>query len=262
MTERTLQNAAQATGDGLPLYVAGLMSAVVTVTLTGTAEITFEAQHIVGGSWSAILATNLSSGDEATTADASGSYRIQTAALYAIRARISAYTDGTVTAVGTAVDGQYVTPQQAAALTAYQAALAAASAGQVLTASEAGVAAFAAAKQQIWCFNDTDVIDGNIIDDDVLEITIGQYVPEAANASFMAFILEMEEVNNSGGYVAFSGRVDITSSPGMRRLSVVFSGSFLATFVLLPLLSGKIYVSRSSYNGASAAIILTPIYYV
>lgn len=97
-----MQNAATTEGDGLPLYIQGTNTAVITITITGTAVITFEVQQVVNGNWTAVQAVNLSTAESNSTAGTSGAYRIYTSAIYALRARISSYTSGEVTAVGTA----------------------------------------------------------------------------------------------------------------------------------------------------------------
>lgn len=102
-----MQNAAVATGNGTAIDVRkeadGAMS-VVAIQVTGitTATITFEAT-IDDSNWVSILAENITTGAEATTATADGIYRITCLGLSQIRARVSAWTSGTITATGWAV---------------------------------------------------------------------------------------------------------------------------------------------------------------
>lgn len=99
-----MQNAATATGNGTAMdctaITRGAMTAL-TMQVTGitTATITFEAT-IDGTNWVAILATNLANDTTATTATADGIYRITVLGLVSVRARISAYTSGTITVRG------------------------------------------------------------------------------------------------------------------------------------------------------------------
>lgn len=99
-----MQNAATAGGNGTPMdctaAARGAMT-VLTMQVQGitTATITFEAT-IDGTNWVAILATNLNNDTTATTATADGIYRITVLGLISVRARISAYTSGTITVTG------------------------------------------------------------------------------------------------------------------------------------------------------------------
>jgi hypothetical protein len=102
-----MQNAATATGNGTAMDITaatrGAMS-VLAMQVTGitTATITFEAT-IDGSNWVSILAENVTSGAEAATATANGIYRITALSMVQIRARISAYTSGTITVIGVLV---------------------------------------------------------------------------------------------------------------------------------------------------------------
>lgn len=99
-----MQNAATATGNGTAMdcteETSGAMTAL-TMQVQGitTATITFEAT-IDGANWVAVQATNLNSGNIATTTTADGIYRITVLGLVSVRARISAYTSGTITVTG------------------------------------------------------------------------------------------------------------------------------------------------------------------
>jgi len=99
-----MQNAAVATGNGTAMECTaatrGAMT-VLTMQVQGitTATITFEAT-IDGSNWVAVQATNLNSGSAATTATADGLYRLTVLGLVSVRARISAWTSGTITVTG------------------------------------------------------------------------------------------------------------------------------------------------------------------
>jgi hypothetical protein len=104
----TLQSAAVAVGNGTELECAigedGAYSfARCQVTGITTATITFEGT-VDGTNWTAVQATNMATGAVATTATADGTYGVLVAALLKFRARISAWTTGTiyVTALATA----------------------------------------------------------------------------------------------------------------------------------------------------------------
>jgi hypothetical protein len=91
-----LQTAAVATGNGTPSHVSGLSWGVAQIVGITTATITWEAT-IDGATWAGIRATLLSSGTAAATATADGLYQIDLRGLSQVRARISAYTTGTIT---------------------------------------------------------------------------------------------------------------------------------------------------------------------
>lgn len=99
-----MQNAATAVGNGTPMdctaAARGAMT-VLTMQVQGitTATITFEAT-IDGTNWVAIQVTNLTSGALATTTTADGLFRVTVLGLVRVRARISAYTSGTITVTG------------------------------------------------------------------------------------------------------------------------------------------------------------------
>jgi len=98
-TSTTMQNAAAATGNGTTLNVSGYAVAIVQVTGTFSATITFEASTD-DATWTAILAHSIGTGGLSSTATAVGDYRISTSGYKSIRARISTYVSGNVTAKG------------------------------------------------------------------------------------------------------------------------------------------------------------------
>lgn len=102
----TLQNAAVAVGNGTVLTVTGYGTAVVQVTGTFVATITFEGT-VDGTNYQAISATQMGAAVVATTATAPGIYRMSPGGLTNIRARISAFTSGSITVVGRATNAPY-----------------------------------------------------------------------------------------------------------------------------------------------------------
>lgn len=104
--DTTMQNAATATGNGTTLSVVGYGTAVVQVTGTFSATITFEGTAD-GTNWHAISATQIGAATIATTATTTGIYRLSVAGLSSIRARISSYSSGSVTAVGRTTNATY-----------------------------------------------------------------------------------------------------------------------------------------------------------
>ena len=99
-----MQNAATGTGNGTAMECTaatrGAMT-VLTMQVVGTfsATITWEAT-VDGSNWVPVQATNLETGVIATTATAADIYRITVLGLVSVRARISAYTSGTITVTG------------------------------------------------------------------------------------------------------------------------------------------------------------------
>lgn len=94
-----LQSAAAATGNGTELDVVGQSSCVIALTGTFVGTVTFEGT-VDGTNWFSVFAAKLGDGAIETTATATGLYRISCGALTSIRARISAYTSGSITATG------------------------------------------------------------------------------------------------------------------------------------------------------------------
>lgn len=96
---QTLQSAATATGNGTALDVrtASAISAQITGTFVGT--VTWEGT-VDGTNWIALQATNANDDSRATTATAPGIYSIVLHGCVQFRARISAYTSGSITVKG------------------------------------------------------------------------------------------------------------------------------------------------------------------
>jgi hypothetical protein len=101
-----MQVAAVATGNGTAITTVdtggALTSIGIQITGITTATIIFEAT-IDGTNWVAILAENVTTGAQATTATANGIYRVVCMGMVQIRARISAWTSGTVVVTGVAI---------------------------------------------------------------------------------------------------------------------------------------------------------------
>lgn len=116
--DKVLQSAAVATGNGETLDVSGYGSIAFQVTGITTATVTFEAT-IDGSNWVAIQAANSTTEVVATTATADGIYTAVVAGYQKVRARISAWTTGTlyVTALATAASGRRVIAETVAVAT-------------------------------------------------------------------------------------------------------------------------------------------------
>lgn len=107
-TKVTLQSAATSTGNGTavectPVSDGPYYSLTAQVRGITTATITWEGT-IDGSNWVAIQATNLTSGTAATTTESDGLFRLTVHGLQMVRARISAYTSGTITITGVLVE--------------------------------------------------------------------------------------------------------------------------------------------------------------
>lgn len=103
--EKVVQNAVAGTANGDSFIVATSSGAYnqLAFQITGivTATVTFEAT-INGNDWVPFFMVNLASNSGATTATANGIYRQSVLGLLAVRARISAHTNGTITINGLA----------------------------------------------------------------------------------------------------------------------------------------------------------------
>jgi len=101
----TLQSAATATGNGTALDVGLYGGVAVQITGTFSATVTFEAT-IDRTNWIAVKADNLNDRTSATTATAAGIFQIPLSGAVQFRARISAYSSGSVTVKARGVAGQ------------------------------------------------------------------------------------------------------------------------------------------------------------
>lgn len=107
----TMQSAAAATGNGTNLNVLGYVSIIVNITGTFVATVIFEAS-VDDTTFVAISAHQVGvAGNLSSTTTVAGDFRISVAGYKSVRARISAFTSGTVTAKGYAspVAGQGTT---------------------------------------------------------------------------------------------------------------------------------------------------------
>ncbi len=99
VTTATLQNAVSATGNGASLDVSGKSVAVINITGTFAAVISFEVSTD-DANWYPINATQLGADALSTTATAPGLYRLSVGGIKSVRARVT-WTSGTsVTAIG------------------------------------------------------------------------------------------------------------------------------------------------------------------
>lgn len=97
-----MQAAAVAVGNGATLDVNGFSTSIIELSGVFVATVTFEAS-IDDVSWTVISAVQAGTNNIASTATTIGLYRMSTGGLKSIRARISAYTSGSVTANGRSV---------------------------------------------------------------------------------------------------------------------------------------------------------------
>ena len=98
-----IQSAATATGNGRNLGVMDWAHVIFSVTGTFVGTITFEGT-LDGANWTSIQAYNLSDGAVSTTTITTGLYGYSVAGLGDVRARISAYTNGSITVLARGVD--------------------------------------------------------------------------------------------------------------------------------------------------------------
>ena len=99
----TLQNAAAATGNGTAMLATGYSAVAFQVSGTFVATVTFEGT-IDNSNWVSVRATNIATGDVATTATAAGVFVASIAGLGQVRARVT-WTSGTsVTVKGQAIE--------------------------------------------------------------------------------------------------------------------------------------------------------------
>lgn len=97
--DTNMQSASVAVGNGTLLPVTGYGTSVVQITGSFVGTITFEASQD-GINYFSIATTQLGSGIIASTATVPGVYRSVITGMTNIRARISSYTSGSITAVG------------------------------------------------------------------------------------------------------------------------------------------------------------------
>ena len=96
-----MQTAATATADGKSMSVDDKGAAGLTVTGTFTATVTFEGSADGGTTWTTLSCIRLSTVVSTTTTTTTGQFVCNVGGLSHLRARVSAYTNGSVTVVGT-----------------------------------------------------------------------------------------------------------------------------------------------------------------
>jgi hypothetical protein len=94
-----MQSVAVATGNGVVMDTSDVATLAMQVTGTFVGTVTFEGT-IDNSTWVAIQTVNLSDGSVGTTATAAGLYACSVAGLRQVRARVSAWTSGTITVTG------------------------------------------------------------------------------------------------------------------------------------------------------------------
>lgn len=92
----TLQNAAAATGNGATMNVDGFKAVATQVTGTFVGTVTFETS-LDGTNWVATGVTPAAGGAVASTATAPGLWVLTPNGVNLYRARVSAWTSGTIT---------------------------------------------------------------------------------------------------------------------------------------------------------------------
>src|SRR6185295_2935739 len=99
----TMQNAATANGNGTNLPVTGYATAVLNITasvaMSGGTTINFEASAD-DTTWVPILGTQVGTSSTGTTTTSTGDWMFNVAGYTSVRARISAYSAGTITVKG------------------------------------------------------------------------------------------------------------------------------------------------------------------
>lgn len=92
----TLQSAATATGNGTTINTSGMGAMNIAVTGTFVGTVTFEYQDAVGG-WNAVMLQASGSATLSSTATSASVWRAFVGGFSGFRARISAYTSGSIT---------------------------------------------------------------------------------------------------------------------------------------------------------------------
>jgi hypothetical protein len=107
--ESTLQNAVGATGNGAMIPVDRFSAVALDVTITGVATVTFEGSA-AGGVATAIVCVAASDATRArvTSTAVTGLFQCNTAGLVGVRARVSAFTNGTITVFARATTALFI----------------------------------------------------------------------------------------------------------------------------------------------------------
>lgn len=100
--DKTLQSAATSTGTGTAMAVGGLSGVMLQVEETFSATVTPQVT-IDGSLWKGIQVVNITTGAVSSTITAAGMYWVPLAGADQLRANITSYTSGSVTATGKGV---------------------------------------------------------------------------------------------------------------------------------------------------------------
>lgn len=99
----TMQNGATANGNGTSLTVAGFATTILNITasvaMSGGTTINFEGS-VDDTTWVSLMALNIGTSTLATSTLTTGDWMVQVAGYKSVRARISAYSAGTITVKG------------------------------------------------------------------------------------------------------------------------------------------------------------------
>ena len=115
VTTAILQNAATGTGNGTAIDVSGMSTLLLYTTFTATATVTFEASPD-DTNWITLTGETYSTGALAFSSTTTAAYRFNVSGYKSVRARISAYSSGTVTVIGRAQANEGPMPQTNVAL--------------------------------------------------------------------------------------------------------------------------------------------------
>ena len=96
VSPKVLQSAVVATGNGNTFSVAGFSKVGIQVVGISTATVTFECT-IDGVNWVSLSGNNVATAAAITSLSADGIFTALVSGLYLIRARVSAWTAGTIT---------------------------------------------------------------------------------------------------------------------------------------------------------------------
>jgi hypothetical protein len=99
----TLQNAATATGNGNQYAINSRGAVCLNILGTFVGTVTFEGS-MDGTNWYAVPALNRTTSTSATSATAPGLFYLALPGISFLRARVSAYTSGSITVNGVAVE--------------------------------------------------------------------------------------------------------------------------------------------------------------
>ena len=99
--EEQMQLNAVAPGDGTEIVTRGYATLTMSITGPFVGTVTFEAR-VGAADWAVVRVTPEATGTPATTATVVGMFRYECAAKNAVRARVSAWTSGSISVLGQA----------------------------------------------------------------------------------------------------------------------------------------------------------------